>query len=181
VEAQEATPAATPTTPISVEVMLQDVAGTIVGTAIFTEERPGVVMMTIEVVGPTAGEHGIHVHEAGACDLEGEMPFASAGAHYNPTGTQHGGPPLVMADTATPTTDLATPGVTTGHAGDLGNIVVDAKGRGLLEITTDRFQLADLEDADGSALVIHANLDDLVTDPDGNSGERIVCGVIVSP
>ena len=85
--------------------------------------------------------------------------FAAAGAHFNPDSLHHG-----------------------SHAGDLGNIRVPESGRAVYSQTARSFTLSDshytLFDFDGSALVIHAAEDDLVTDPSGNSGARIVCGVI---
>ena len=92
--------------------------------------------------------------------------FESAGDHFNPTKAQHG-----SANPRGP------------HAGDLPNITIDANGRGHLEATLKRVSIEtgarSLFDADGSAIVIHADPDDLRTDPSGNSGARIACGVIV--
>lgn len=112
------------------------------------------------------GKHGIHVHEVGACDASGDTPYESAGGHYNPTNESHGG--LDDEDS---------------HAGDLGNIEVDEDGAFSHEITTDKVTLIPTEentlnDEDGSALIIHAGEDDLETDPSGESGDRIACGVI---
>ncbi len=146
-------------------------------------EVDGRVTISGTVEGLTPGEHGIHVHETGLCVIGEEMAFASAGGHYNPTGAQHGGPSLSDATplaAGTPTS-MGTPGTAMGHAGDLGNITADNAGTAQVEITTDRFSLAELSDADGSALVIHADPDDLQTDPAGNSGSRVVCGVIFAP
>ncbi|MEA2525919.1 MAG: superoxide dismutase, Cu-Zn family [Thermomicrobiales bacterium] len=182
--AQEGTPAATPIVGASqVAVVIQDVDGNDVGNATFTEGGDGVVTVEVEVQGLPAGEHGIHVHETGVCDPSGDQPFSSAGGHYNPAGTTHGGPPAAADH------DMAaasgSPEAGTGHAGDLGNISVGDDGTGTLTIQTDRFTLSigptTLQDADGSALVIHANADDLMTDPSGNSGGRIACGVIFPP
>lgn len=174
--AQEASPAAS----LAVEVVLQDVDGQDVGRATLAETPDGVVSIDASVEGLTPGEHGIHVHAVGVCDPAGEMPFASAGGHYNPTGAVHGGPPdMEMAGSPAAADAMATPGAASGHAGDLGNIAVSDAGSGQLQITTERFRLADLGDADGSTLVVHADRDDLQTDPSGNSGGRIACGVIV--
>ena len=184
--AQEATPGASPAALEAIDVVLRDVDGRDVGIATFAETPDGRVSIGVSVEGLTPGEHGIHVHETGVCDPGGDRPFASAGGHYNPTGAAHGGPPAATGAMATPVVGatpetMATPGVAMGHAGDLGNILADATGQGRLDITTDRFRLAELRDADGSALVVHADRDDLVTDPAGNSGVRVVCGVIASP
>lgn len=156
----------------AIDVALRDVDGQEVGQATLTEAADDSVAIEVSVEGIASGEHGIHVHEVGICDPAGDEPFSSAGDHYNPTDATHGGPPMMEM------TDAATPGAANGHAGDLGNIVVDNAGSAQMEITTDRFGLAELSDAVGSALVIHADPDDLLTDPSGNSGGRIVCGVI---
>ena len=72
-----------------------------------------------------------------------------------------------------------------GHAGDLGNITVNADGTGTATVQTDRFTLSEgefsLQDMDGSAILIHAGADDLMTDPSGDSGDRIACGVVFPP
>jgi superoxide dismutase, Cu-Zn family len=177
VTAQDATPIATPIVGASqVSVAIRDVNGLDVGTATFIEGDDGVVTVEIEVQDLPAGDHGIHVHETGVCDPSGDQPFSSAGAHFNPAGTQHGGPPTI---TASPEATA------TGHAGDLGNITVGTDGTGTATVKTDRFTLSigptSLQDADGSALVIHADPDDLTTDPSGNSGARIACGVVFPP
>jgi Cu-Zn family superoxide dismutase len=131
--------------------------GETVGLARFTQRRDGAVHVVVQVFGLSKGLHGIHVHSVGACS----PTFAAAGAHFNPDGLHHG-----------------------NHAGDLGNIRVPESGRTGLSVTTTNFTLSDghysLFDFDGSALIIHAGQDDLVTDPTGNSGARVVCGVISS-
>ncbi|MBA2595624.1 MAG: superoxide dismutase family protein [Chloroflexia bacterium] len=154
--AQEATPgAALGATAAGV---LQDTAGKTIGTAFLAERGDGTVAIFVTTLGLTPGDHGIHAHEAGACDPSGEKPFTSAGGHFNPTGAEHG-----------------------AHAGDLGNITVDAEGLGMAQLSTDRFTLSSgatpLLDADGAALVIHANRDE--NDPEGKSfGGRIACGIL---
>ena len=180
--AQEVSPAASPAAMEVVDVVLRDVDGRDVGVATFTATPDGAASIGVEVEGLTTGEHGIHVHEAGICDPAGEKPFTSAGGHYNPIGAAHGGPSRAVGSVPIGTPeDAATPGGSQGHAGDLGNILADDNGTGRLQITVDRFTLAELADADGSALVIHEGPDDLMTDPAGNSGGRIVCGVIFPP
>jgi Cu-Zn family superoxide dismutase len=119
----------------------------------------------VKVDGLSSGLHGIHIHAVGSCT---GPAFASAGGHYNPLGHQHG---------------LENPNGP--HAGDLPNLVVDSNGHGRLHAKTDRVTLspgiATLFDGDGSALIIHANPDDQVTDVgNGGSGARIACGVIVA-
>jgi Cu-Zn family superoxide dismutase len=138
--------------------ILYDTSGQTVGTALLAEQAVGTVAVFVVVVGLTPGDHGIHAHETGACDPGGEKAFASAGGHVNPTATEHG-----------------------AHAGDLGNITVDDTGLAIFELVTDRFALTagevPLLDADGAAIVIHANRDE--NDPEGASfGGRIACGVL---
>lgn len=134
---------------------LVNTEGEIVGRARFTQKRNGSVHVVVQVAGLTPGLHGIHVHAIGACS----PTFAAAGGHFNPDGLLHG-----------------------SHAGDLGNIRVPESGRAVYSRTVDSFTLSpghySLFDHDGSALVIHADEDDLVTDPAGASGARVVCGVI---
>lgn len=103
------------------------------------------------------GEHGVHVHSVGRCDAPA---FESAGDHLNPAGAQHG-----LDNPAGP------------HMGDLPNLTVGADSSGHLMASAT---LADSSvfDADGSAVVIHADADDQRTDPSGNSGDRIACGVL---
>jgi Cu-Zn family superoxide dismutase len=125
-----------------------------------------VVTVDIASLALPAGTHGIHFHEVARCD-GGATAFSTAGAHYNPLGRQHG-----LDNPAGP------------HAGDAPNIVIPASGVGAASFGTDRVSLTpgtiSLFDADGSALVIHANADDQRTQPSGNSGARIACGVVRS-
>lgn len=142
---------------------LQNINGELVGNAVFTQNNEEVtIQVTVEgFTAAGAGEHGIHIHTTGACTPD----FAAAGSHFNPTAAQHG-----MDNPNGP------------HAGDLPNIEIDADGNGSYEATTTLVTLTAgdnaLFDSDGSALVIHANPDDMVTDPSGDSGDRIACGVI---
>jgi Cu-Zn family superoxide dismutase len=170
VAAQEATPEP------EVEVTLQNQGGEEVGTATFRQSDAEVtIALEIQEGALEPGDHGIHIHETGICEAEGDQPFSSAGGHFNPTDAQHGAPAL-----ATPE---ATPPAGEAHAGDFGNITVPDDGAVDAEITTNRVTLesgqeTSLDDEDGSALVVHADRDDLETDPSGNSGERVLCGVI---
>jgi Cu-Zn family superoxide dismutase len=180
--AESAAQDASPTPLAIVETTLQDVNGQEVGSATFTETPDGLVMIEVDVEGLAPGEHGIHIHETGVCDPTGDTPFASAGGHYNPTGATHDGPPMVGAmGTPEAVGAMGSPVAMSAHAGDLGNITVDDTGVGRLEISNDRFRISELNDDDGSALVVHADPDDLVTDPSGNSGSRVYCGVIFPP
>jgi Cu-Zn family superoxide dismutase len=135
--------------------------GQTVGTANFAQLGSG-VRIVMDVRGLPPGLHGVHIHEMGKC--EGPA-FTTAGGHFNPNGKQHGA--------------LNPQG---SHAGDLPNINIAADGSGRLETTTEQISLLSganaLYDADGSAIVVHAAADDFRTDPTGNSGARIACGVI---
>ena len=135
---------------------LHDTTGNVVGTARLTQDASGRVHVNVKVSGLTEGRHGIHIHNTGLCT----PTFAAAGAHHNPIGAVHG-----------------------AHAGDLPNLIVNNAGQGRLNATTEAATVAQgpltVFDTNGSAIVIHAAEDDLVTDPTGNSGGRIACGVIV--
>lgn len=141
---------------------LKNASGQVVGNAQFSQDAGGVVLIKASFSG-VEGAHGMHIHTTGKCDAP---DFVSAGGHFNPTARKHG---LLNPDGP--------------HAGDLPEITVAAAGAGSLETTTNRISLttgaSSLFDADGSALVIHAGHDDQVTDPTGNSGARLACGVIV--
>jgi Cu-Zn family superoxide dismutase len=132
------------------------------GTATFTEVSGG-VRMVVQAKGLPPGPHGLHIHEVGKCEAP---TFTTAGGHFNPDKKQHG-----MQNPAGP------------HAGDLPNITIGPEGHGWLETLASRITLRDgpvsLFDTDGSAIVIHAAPDDYTTDPTGNSGDRIACGVIM--
>lgn len=141
---------------------LIDATGQTIGWARLTEDASGQLHMNVQVDGLTPGRHGIHLHAVGAC---AGPTFASAGGHFNPLGAEHG---------------LDNPAG--AHAGDLPNLVVNDAGRGHLDAISHHATLSSgpvsLLDADGSAIVIHAHEDDQVTNPSGNSGARIACGVI---
>ncbi|SEN18532.1 superoxide dismutase, Cu-Zn family [Sphingomonas gellani] len=137
--------------------MLMTAAGTPAGKATVTEVAGG-LRYTLDVQGLPPGTHGAHVHTTGRCDAP---DFTTAGGHWNPTSMKHG-----SMNPAGP------------HQGDLPNLTVGNDGRGTLAATVPGQTMAGLLDADGAALVIHAGPDDLMTDPAGNSGERIACGVI---
>jgi Cu-Zn family superoxide dismutase len=135
---------------------LATATGTPAGRATVTEVEGG-LRYTIEVEGLPAGTHGAHVHTVGRCDAP---DFASAGGHWNPTAAKHG-----SMNPAGP------------HEGDLPNLIIGTDGRGTLGATVAGGTLAGLLDADGAAMMVHAGADDLMTDPSGNSGGRIACGV----
>jgi Cu-Zn family superoxide dismutase len=149
--------------------VLHDVNGQRVGVAVF-EERRGKVSVSANVWRVAPGFHGFHVHAVGLC----EPPFTTAGGHFNPTGMTHG-----------------------DHAGDLPSLLVNSDRTGELRFETDRFSLRDLFDADGSALMVHADRDNFANIPDryiqeetempgpdadtlatGDAGDRAACGVV---
>lgn len=136
--------------------LLVNVAGLPAGRASVTEVAGG-LRVTLDAAGLPPGTHGAHLHTVGLCT---PPDFASAGGHWNPAGTKHG------------TMNPAGP-----HAGDLPNLIVGPDGRGTLGVTLAGATLDGLLDADGAAMVVHAAADDLMTDPSGNSGGRVACGV----
>jgi len=144
--------------------ILRNSNGDMVGTATFVESVHGEVRVSVDVRGIPSGLHGMHIHAVGQC--EGPA-FTSAAAHFNPQNRKHG---LQTSDGP--------------HAGDLPNLVVGSDGAGRFDMTVGRFILhagaTSLFDSDGSALVIHADIDDGVTDATGNSGARIACGVLTA-
>lgn len=118
----------------------------------------GGVLITARIDGLTPGKHGFHIHEFGDCSAEDGM---SAGGHFNPGKTKHGGPD--HADR---------------HAGDLGNIVADEYGVGKYERVDHVIKLNGPDTIIGRSIVVHSNPDDYTTQPTGNSGGRLACGVI---
>jgi Cu-Zn family superoxide dismutase len=119
------------------------------------------VNISVALVGVAQGVHGVHLHMVGSCEAP---DFASAGGHLNPDGKQHG---------------MQNP--QGAHMGDLPNITIGAAGAGSVSATLSGSReavLARLFDADGTAVVVHASPDDYRTDPSGNSGARIACGVL---
>lgn len=138
--------------------------GTESGRAHFHATDKG-VMMSLEVSGMTPGVHGLHLHTTGACT---GPDFTSAGGHWNPTNRKHG---LESTEGA--------------HMGDLPNLTIGADGKGKLQTILQGATLSGgahpMLDADGTAIVMHAGPDDNKTDPSGNSGGRLLCGVVKAP
>ena len=141
---------------------LKDATGKDVGQVQLVQTPHGVLLkMTLKGVPP--GERAFHIHAVGKC----EPPFTSAGPHFNPAGHKHG----MEAKEGS-------------HAGDMLNLHIPANGELMIEIANPMISLVkgqpnSLFDADGSAIIIHAGADDYKTDPTGNAGDRIVCGVVV--
>jgi len=123
------------------------------------------VELTVSVTGLKPGAHGFHLHAVGKCEAPG---FTTAGGHFDP------GP------ASNPDPDVNHP----FHMGDMPNLVADASGKATMKYTTTCVTLSDgplsVFDTDGSALVIHVGVDDYVTDPTGNAGDRAACGLIVA-
>ena len=147
-----------------VNVVLSDARNERVGLARITQTDTGVrIVVGARRLSP--GRHGFLIHQVGRCE---PPDFASAGPHFDPAGKQHG--------------HLNPAGA---HAGDLPNLIADLNGDAQLDITLQELKLYDgptpLVSDSGAALVLHADPDDEMTDPSGNSGPRIACGVILAP
>ena len=138
-------------------VALVNSAGQSIGT-VRMWETPGAVAFRVTASGIPHGIHGLHVHAVGRCEGPG---FTTAGGHWNPSSRQHG------------TENPAGP-----HGGDLPNVNAAPNGTLNESVSLPGASFASLQDADGSALVLHAAADDYRTDPSGNSGDRIACAVI---
>ena len=138
--------------------VLTDAQGNEVGSATLTA-LPNGVLIGLHFTAVPAGEHAFHIHAVGKCE---PPDFKSAGPHFNPEEDKHG-----LMNTAGP------------HAGDMPNIQVPDSGKLQIEVLNQMVHLSDgLLDKDGSAIVIHSGADDYKTDPAGNAGDRIACGVI---
>ena len=124
----------------------------LMGKVLFSPYGRG-TLVTVRLLGlPAPGFLGLHIHEKGDCTTGGDVSFAQAGAHYDPHGVHH-----------------------PWHAGDLPPILSLSDGTALLAVYTDRFQPADVV---GRSIIVHNMPDDLHSQPSGNSGARIACGII---
>ena len=128
------------------------------GNVHFQQQSDGTVEVTVDLSGlPPSSTHGFHVHDKGACSNFGN----DAGGHYNPTGAPHGAPDAVSH-----------------HAGDFGNVTADASGEVHTTFMTHSISVGGTNDVVGHAVILHANPDDLTSQPAGNAGPRIACGVV---
>lgn len=146
------------TGPRAVANLAPTTGNTAAGTVNLTQRGDGGVEVQVSLTGVPPGTHGFHIHEKGDCGDNGN----AAGGHYNPTGTPHGAPDAPQQ-----------------HAGDFGNVTADANGVVNTVFTTRSITVAEGPiTAIGHAIILHANPDDLQTQPTGNAGARIACGVV---
>jgi len=150
------TPAAPAVTAV-VAVLVPTQGNDVRGTVKFTKVAGG-VRVVADITGLKPGEHGFHIHEFGDASSADGM---AAGGHFNPAAAAHGAPTAAVR-----------------HAGDLGNIKADASGRATLDQVDPKLSLEGAASIVGRAVVVHANPDDLATQPTGNAGGRVAVGVI---
>lgn len=158
---------------VAASAQLVDTAGNPVGTVRFVDEQEyGTTAVIVQAQNLTPGFHGFHVHETSQCDPAGDPPFGSAGGHLTLTGAAH-----------------------PSHEGDFPVLLVMQDGTAAMSFRTDRFTVADLLDADGSAIVVHSGPDNYANIPadylqegeqllesttgSGDSGDRVACGAVM--
>lgn len=140
--------------------ILNPTKGNMVNGTVTFEAVEGGVRIVAKIDQLTPGKHGFHIHEFGDCSAP---DGASAGGHFNPTHKKHGGPDSLER-----------------HVGDLGNLVADEKGHAVYERVDSLISLEGPDTIIGRSIVVHALPDDYTTQPTGNSGGRVACGVITS-
>ena len=153
-----AKPVPTATTVSRATVALRPTQGSTVEGAVTFTRTAGGVAVSGKLTGLTPGKHGFHIHEFGDCSAP---DGASAGGHFNPAGHPHAGP-----------TDAA------HHAGDLGNIEAAADGTATVDLKDAQMALDGAQTIVGRGVIVHAKADDLKTQPTGDAGGRLACGVI---
>ncbi len=130
------------------------------GAVIFSQTPQGIQIMA-SVKGAKPGKHGFHIHENGDCSA---LDASSAGAHYNPTSAKHAGIESAQR-----------------HVGDLGNITIKKNGTGVLKRTISKVEgFSNWQEITGKSVVMHANTDDLKSQPSGKAGPRVACGLILA-
>jgi superoxide dismutase, Cu-Zn family len=130
---------------------------TVTGTVIFTQTETGVKVVA-DLQGLSKGKHGFHIHECGDCS---SIDASSAGGHFNPEGKNHGAPTSAMR-----------------HEGDMGNVEADEMGKAHLDYIDSMISLEGPHSIIGRSIIVHKSEDDLKTQPTGNAGTRVACGVI---
>lgn len=122
------------------------------GEVLFSPYGRGSLVLVRAVGLPVPGFLGLHIHAVGVCDRDGDVPFSTAGGHYDPHGVPH-----------------------PWHSGDLPSLLVSADGVGLMAVYTDRFRPREVV---GRSVILHQMADDFHSQPSGDSGARLACGVI---
>ena len=141
----------------AIAVMNPTAGSKVTGTVTFTKSGNGIKIVA-ELNGLSPGKHGFHIHEFGDCSAP---DATSAGGHFNPTKDPHAGHDAEKR-----------------HVGDLGNIEADSSGKARLELTDTEMQFTGDKGIIGHALIVHEKADDLKTQPTGDAGGRVACGVI---
>ncbi|HVV69693.1 MAG TPA: superoxide dismutase family protein [Gammaproteobacteria bacterium] len=147
---------AQPTTQ-AIDVLTPTQGNTVTGIVTFSKVKDGIKIVA-DVSGLPQGEHGFHIHEFGDCSAPDAM---SAGGHFNPLHMSHAGPEDKLR-----------------HEGDLGNLSADASGKAHYERTDKIIMLSGTDAIIGRSVVVHKDVDDFKSQPAGNSGARVACGVI---
>jgi Cu-Zn family superoxide dismutase len=150
--------------PSTAEVELKPTQGSTAAGSVRFKQQDGQLQIDADIAGLAPGVHGFHLHEKGDCSAP---DGTSAGGHFNPTSQQHGDPAHAGH-----------------HGGDFGNITADASGKASLHLSVPTSQISLDAGAPGNiigrGIIVHADPDDFVTQPTGNSGKRLACGVVVA-
>lgn len=145
-------------TSVSAQAALSPTKGSsVTGVVSFTPVKDGVKIVA-DITGLAPGEHGFHIHEFGDCSAP---DAASAGGHFNPEHKAHGAPDAPEH-----------------HVGDLGNVTADASGKVHYELIDKKLAFTGKDSILGRGVIVHANPDDLHSQPVGNAGGRVACGIV---